>query len=216
MRTAITTTSLTLALLASDVAAAATTPEPASAEPSGGSSVSDLQVDLTASLRRLHDDEELLGTRRRRELRTALYHVSREGLGFRLHEDDPLAFEETADIVRSAMWKLTRERAKRHLGWGDSLHDDWGDEPRYDDRRLTMSPRFGLSRDPYLGANVRLRGADSDPWTRFALGLRYRLESGEESVFVQYENGDRLVRFEQVFDDPDFGDQVVVTVHWQW
>lgn len=222
------TTSLTLAVLAVDLCAAegrvTETPEQISIVPSSPRDVSVLSRELVAQLHRLEEGEELLGERRLRDLRIARYHLARDvDTAFDLRSDAPLAFKQSEDILRSCLVKLTRERLEQRLHL-DTLDERlairW--ERRRGDRRQAVeddserswriSPRFGLSRDPYIGANVRLRGTDNDIWSRFTIGLRQRLSSGSESVFLQYEDAGRFFRLEQVWGDELAGDQVLLSL----
>lgn len=223
------TTSMTLAILATDLCAAEA-PEPISIAPRGSRNISvhqpladSLTLELVAQLHQLEEDEEFLGERRRRELRIARHHLARDSdVAFNLRDDDPLAFEETADILWSCLVKITHERLERrfHLDTLDERlgnrwarrHDRDAEGEADKERAWRISPRIDLGSEPYVGANFRLRRGEGDIWSRFTLGLRQRLESDSESVFLEYKDEDRFVRLEQVFGDELAGDQVLLSL----
>ena len=186
---------------------------PGAAEAPAVAAADELVHELSVYIRTWNEQEEVLGERRLRNLRTARYHLSREDAIFSLLDDDPLAFEEARDIAKSVLLKLTRERLERHLPL-ERLKERFGSSRDLGSAeggvRLRVSPRIGAGSRPYLGANLRLKGREEALWPRFTLGLRERLEGGD-SIFLQYETDNRYFRLEHVFDHEDFGDQVVLS-----
>ena len=165
-----------------------------------------VQRGLDGFLDRFNEQHEMIGERRRQELQVALFHLQREEFGLRLR-DDPVALEETADIVRSCVFKILREeiestlpfelalgRLEKHrdrltpnVGRGDSL------------LRLRISPRFGVGSDSYVGAKLQLRGGEG-PLNRFSLHLRQSVKHSRNALGLEYADGPWDVRLQHSFD----------------
>lgn len=73
-----------------------------------------LEQDLNGFLDRFNEQEEIIGERRRRELQVALFHLQREEFGLSL-QDDPIALEQSADIVKGCVSKILREELEDRM-----------------------------------------------------------------------------------------------------
>ncbi len=164
-----------------------------------------LKRDLDGFLDRFNEQQEMIGERRRQELQVALFHLQREEFGVRL-QDDPVALEETADIVRSCVFKILREEIENSMPFELALgklekHRErlMPDVGRDDGLRLRISPRLAVGGDSYVGAKLQLRGTEG-PLGRFSLRLRQGLHQNRNSLGLQYEDGPWDVQLEHSFD----------------
>lgn len=164
-----------------------------------------LKQDLNGFLDRFSEQEEMIGERRRQELQVALFNLQREEFGLPL-QDDPVAMEETEDIVRSCVFKILREEVESSLPFELAL----GRLERHRDRlvpklgndeglRLRISPRFAVGGNSYVGAKFQLLGTEG-PLSRWSLTLRQSVNQNRGALGLHYEEGPWDFQVQHSFD----------------
>lgn len=173
---------------------------------------------LSNYLHRWSTDEEAIGASRRRDLRTARFHLQGEDYG-RVLPDDPLAMDETEDILRSVVWKIFRERllqterlSQAHQKLDSRLPDlkPAGSALREESgRRLSISPRLDINHGFFAGARVTLN--DDSAWSRWSLHFRQEIGGDEQRLGLQYACDDWYFNLERQFLENE-GESVLFTL----
>lgn len=173
-----------------------------------------LKRDLDGFLNRFSEQEEMIGERRRQELQVALFNLQREEFGLPL-QDDPVALEETADIVKGCVFQILREEIENTMPFElalsrlerqrDRLMPDRGDHD--DGLRLRVSPRFAVGGNSYVGAKLQLLGSGG-PLSRWSLSLRQSVNENHNAVGVRYEEGPWDFQLQHSFDSRRGGHSV--------
>jgi hypothetical protein len=165
-----------------------------------------IRRDVGVFLNRFNEMEEMIGDRRRQELQVALFHLQREEFGLSL-QDDPIALAQTADIVRSCVFKILREEIENTMPFELAL----GRLEKHRERltpnvggagsslRLRISPRFGVGDNSYVGAKFQLRGSDG-LLDRLSLRLSQSVNENRNVFGVQYQDGPWDVELQHSFD----------------
>ncbi len=187
-------------------------------------SVAGLTYDaLSDHLRRLAEDEESLGDRRRRRLWVARSYLERYELGALPHEN-PLIDEELEDIVSHCVLKLMRVRLEKDIGLTDLRDRVRGKGGVSSDetsglRRWSIAPRAGVGHDPWLGTKLRLRtSGERTSWRQadFAFGFKRHLLHDETLFGVEMETDELNLELAHILDAEYSGDTYLLSLRWRF